>query len=321
MMVVDRNNGTIVDSNFNQLPNYLRAGDVLVINDTRVMRARMFGVLERTNGSSRPIELLFVEPVSTCCWKVLCKPGRRVRPGDRVILEKGAGIGLFGEAAEQGLHQLTVESSVMSSVVDLLANFGQVPLPPYLERNSTESDSAEYQTIFAKKVGAIAAPTAGLHFTPTILNSMTQRGVHVVPITLNVGIGTFLPIRTVDPRKHVLRPEWFSISTESAQHLNKARESGRRIIGVGTTSARTLEHLCQSGGEFQATSGYADMYILPGHKFGAVDCLLTNFHLPRSTLLMLVSAFATRELILKAYARAIGARYRFYSYGDCMLVL
>jgi S-adenosylmethionine:tRNA ribosyltransferase-isomerase len=319
MMIVDRQAGSFSDSLFKNLPNVLRSDDVLVINDTRVIRARIYADLSRSSGRRRQIEVLFTNPVTATIWEVMCKPGKRVRAGDRITFADGAATGTFGEVQDQGLRLLEIESNL--SVAELLEQFGHIPLPPYLERSDTHCDSVEYQTIFADHPGAVAAPTAGLHFTPEILGQLRQRGIEVVKITLHVGIATFLPVRVDDPRQHALKPELFQISNDSAQRLYIARRAKRRILAVGTTSTRTLEYVIEKHGDFIADSGHADIFVLPGYRFRAIDGLLTNFHLPRSTLLMLVSAFASRELILRAYSHALAQRYRFYSYGDCMLIL
>jgi S-adenosylmethionine:tRNA ribosyltransferase-isomerase len=317
MMLVDRRADTFTDSVFRNLPDVLRHGDVLVINDTRVLKARLYGRLTRSNGTERQIEVLFANPVTENIWEVLCKPGRRIRNGDRITFGEEA-TGVFGEIREHGLRLLQVECG--SNVAALLERFGHIPLPPYIQRPDAHSDVVEYQTVFADRAGAVAAPTAGLHFTPEILDRLARRGIEVVHITLHVGIGTFLPMRVDDPREHRLKPELFHVSEDAAKRLKTARDAGRRVIAVGTTSTRTLEHLVQKHGEIIADSGYADIFVLPGYRFRAIDGLLTNFHLPRSTLLMLVSAFASRELILRAYRHAVEQRYRFYSYGDCMLI-
>jgi S-adenosylmethionine:tRNA ribosyltransferase-isomerase len=289
---------------------------VLVINDTRVVKARLYGVLERATGTTREIEVLFVNPVAADAWEVLCKPAKRIREGDRVLFGGGVAIGTFGEFRDEGLRVLGVNSDVMQ----LMERFGHVPLPPYIQRTDVASDVTEYQTIFANEPGAIAAPTAGLHFTPEVFADLQERGVETVSITLHVGVGTFMPVRTEDPTAHRLRPERFHMSEEAADRLNSAKAAGQRIISVGTTSTRTLEYVMSKHGRFEAASGTADTFILPGYQFRAIDGLLTNFHLPRSTLLMLVCAFASRELINRAYEHAVRQRYRFYSFGDCMLL-
>jgi S-adenosylmethionine:tRNA ribosyltransferase-isomerase len=318
MMVMNRQTGSFVDSHFAALPEFLRPGDVLVINDTRVLKARMYGELHRSGGTTRTVELLFANPLPDGSWEVLCKPGKRIRPGDRVVLGDGVSTGIFGETRDYGLRLLSIAETDVPSLLD---RFGHVPLPPYIERPDQESDSREYQTVFATQPGAVAAPTAGLHFTPDVLARLERQGIEVVRITLHVGIGTFQPVREEDPRRHQLKPERFSISAEAAAKLNMARAVNRHIIAVGTTSARTLEYVVSRNGEVTAGSGEADIFILPGYRFKAMEGLLTNFHLPRSTLLMLVSAFSSRERILQAYAHAVKHRYRFYSYGDCMLIL
>lgn len=316
MLIVDRSTGTFVDSTFRKIAEFLRGGDVLVINDTRVVKARLYGVLERATGTTREIEVLFVNPVAADGWEVLCKPAKRIREGDRVVFGGGVAFGTFGEFRDEGLRVLAVNSDVMQ----LMERFGHVPLPPYIQRKDVASDVTEYQTIFASAPGAIAAPTAGLHFTPEVFADLQKRGVETVSITLHVGVGTFMPVRTEDPTAHRLRPERFHMSEEAADRLNSAKAAGRRIISVGTTSTRTLEYVMSKHGRFEAASGTADTFILPGYQFRAIDGLLTNFHLPRSTLLMLVCAFASGELIYRAYEHAVQQRYRFYSFGDCMLL-
>jgi len=318
MMIVDRASDSLIDSRFADLPEFLVPGDLLVINDTRVMKARIYGELTRVDGSARRIELFFANPVTDKRWEVLCRPAKRVRVGDRVALGGGA-TGIFRESRDGGLRLLDVISEI--PVAELLEHEGHVPLPPYIGRPDTESDAVEYQTMFAADAGAVAAPTAGLHFTPGVVDALRQKGVGIAHITLHVGIGTFLPVRTDDPRQHRLKPEMFRITEEAARQIRSAKAANRRVIAVGTTCTRTLEYVVAKHNCIRADSGYADLYILPGHRFWTVDGLLTNFHLPRSTLLMLVSAFASRERILRAYAHAISERYRFYSYGDCMLII
>jgi S-adenosylmethionine:tRNA ribosyltransferase-isomerase len=320
MMVLDRATGQWIDSAFRRLPDFLEPSDLLVLNDTRVIRARITGRLQRSTGTARDIEVLFAAPAAPDAWEVMCRPGKRVRPGDRIVFagaEKEALEGTFGASRPQGLRLLYVPAD---RLLLFLERYGHVPLPPYIERDDTSSDAAEYQTIYANTPGAVAAPTAGLHFTPEILNKLAARGIEIVKLTLHVGIGTFIPVRTEDPRDHVLKPERYELSADAAARLNAARAAGRRVIAVGTTSTRTLECMIQRQGRFIEASGETDLFILPGYRFRAVNGLLTNFHLPRSTLLMLVSAFASREKILSAYRHAIEERYRLYSYGDCMFI-
>jgi len=322
MLVLNRETGNWIDSDFRELPDFLRPSDVIVFNDTRVMRARVLGELERSNGSTREIEVLFAGPAgpATSTWEVMCRPGKRIRKGDRVVFGKGAVIGEFVGSREHGLRLLRLNLTAGDSLEDFLNAHGRVPLPPYLQREDTPTDAVEYQTIFAASPGAVAAPTAGLHFTTSVLDALRDRGIEMLKITLHVGIGTFMPVRTEDPQQHSLKPERFQITAGTAARLNAARDAGRRIVAVGTTTTRTLEYIVHRYGRFEPASGEADLFILPGYEFKAVRAVVTNFHLPRSTLIMLVSAFASRTQILAAYRHAIQERYRFYSYGDCVLI-
>jgi S-adenosylmethionine:tRNA ribosyltransferase-isomerase len=315
MLVLDRHTGAFADSQFRDLPGHLRAGDVLVLNDTRVIRARTQARLERRGGTSRMMEVFFAEPLGGNLWQVLCKPGRRIRPGDRAVFGEGAFTGTFHESVGADLHLLELEYA--DQVLEL---YGQIPLPPYIERSPTEADATSYQTVFANRSGAVAAPTAGLHFTRRVLELLRSQQVEIATITLHVGIGTFLPVRSQRPEEHALRPERFEVGAVAAAALNAARKDGRRVVAVGTTTTRTLEFLMAKYGEIRAESGQADLYILPGFDFKIVSALLTNFHLPQSTLLMLLCAFAGRENVLRAYSHAVEQKYRFYSYGDCMFV-
>lgn len=321
MMVIDRRTGGRIDTAFRKLPEFLRASDVLVLNDTRVIRARMYGKLaspERPAGTRRQVEVLFAAPWRDGAWEVLCRPGKRIRPGDTIAFGDGGVEGVFGETRDHGLRLLRLNTS--EPVEDFLERHGHIPLPPYIERVDTPADALEYQTVYAAAAGAVAAPTAGLHFSDSMLATIQRSGIEILKVTLHVGIGTFIPVRAEDPRAHVLKPERFEITDEAAARLNAARNAGRRIIAVGTTTARTLEYSVHRDGRFISGKGEADLFILPGYEFRAVNGMLTNFHLPRSTLLMLVSAFASRPVILEAYRHAVEERYRFYSYGDCTLL-
>ena len=319
MMVLDRRTGQYADSAFRKLPEFLGPSDMLVLNDTRVIRARIYGSLERAGGTSRKVEVFFAAPVDKGSWEVMCRPGKRIRPGDRLVWGEGEFQGVFGESRNDGLRLLEFESA--KPVEDFLERHGHVPLPPYIDREDTAADAADYQTVYASVPGAVAAPTAGLHFTESTFDALQTRGVEILKITLHVGIGTFIPVRTEDPAKHALKPERFEVTQRTASRLNAAREAGRRIVAAGTTTTRTLEYVVQRHGRLEAQTGETDLFIVPGHDFKVVNALLTNFHLPRSTLLMLVSAFTSREAILQAYRHAVQERYRFYSYGDCMLIL
>jgi S-adenosylmethionine:tRNA ribosyltransferase-isomerase len=320
MMVLDSMRGEISHAEFYNLPEFLKPDDVLVLNDTKVIRARTVARLDRKSGTSRPMEVFFAESMDEAGihWQVLCKPGRRIRAGDRAVFGNGAFTGVFLENLGADLHVLELESR--DSIAEILGQFGHIPLPPYINRTETHADETDYQTVYATHSGAVAAPTAGLHFTPKVLSAIRSRGTEVVNITLHVGIGTFLPVRTEVVEEHLLRPERFEISEAAAERLQSAQREGRRLVAVGTTTTRTLEFLMREPGEIRAGVGKTDLYILPGFQFQIVGALLTNFHLPRSTLLMLVTAFAGRDAIRDAYRQAIEARYRFYSYGDCMFI-
>ncbi len=292
MLIVNRASQTWYDSQFASLPDHLRANDDLVLNNTRVFPARLRGERAPSGGA---VELLLLREIETNLWRVLTRPARRLV----IRFEPG--------------HDL-------DSLVDQI---GEPPLPPYIKREqgSADGDRERYQTIYASRRGAIAAPTAGLHFSPEVLARVKERGVRLAQITLHVGYGTFEPVRVDDIRSHAVAPEWFSIPDNAAQSINRARAEGCRVFAVGTTTARALESAVGSNGEIAAGSRATDLTIIPGYKFRVVSALLTNFHLPRSSLLILVSAFAGRELVLAAYRDAVEKHYRFYSYGDCMLIL
>ena len=327
MMVLDRRTGQYADSAFRKLPEFLGPSDTLVLNDTRVIQlegGRDESTLSADTGAPSPaIPEIDSDTEEGAARFAAAGPGvfggDRIRPGDRFVCGEGEFKGVFGESRNDGLRLLEFESS--KPVEDLLERHGHVPLPPYIDREDTAADAADYQTVYASVPGAVAAPTAGLHFTESTFDALQSRGVEILKITLHVGIGTFIPVRTEDPAKHALKPERFEVTERTASRLNAAREAGRRIVAAGTTTTRTLEYVVQRYGRLEAQTGETDLFIVPGHDFKVVNALLTNFHLPRSTLLMLVSAFTSREAILQAYRHAVQERYRFYSYGDCMLIL
>ncbi len=320
LLVVDREGGRLTPVVFGDLPQWLDPGDVLVVNDTRVFPARLQGAKE-TGGA---VELLLHHPPipenggDSCRGRALAGyRGRRLKPGQRLRF----GEHLSGEVLGQpraGVVEVLFRSR-RGDVREAVAAEGQTPLPPYIRRPATAADRESYQTLFAQKTGAIACPTAGLHFTPRVLAALSARGVETASVTLHVGPGTFSPVRTQDYTAHVLAPEYFELSEATARRLNAAKTAGRRLVAVGTTTVRVLE-TCWTAEGLVAQAGWCDLFIYPGYRFQAVDRLLTNFHLPRSTLLLLVSAFAGRSLILRAYEEAVKWRYRFYSYGDCMLI-
>ena len=318
MLVVDRAAQTWSDSQFKQFPEFLRANDAIVLNNTRVFPARLVGERSPSGGAA---ELFLIREIGTNVWETLARPARRLRQGSRIVF---GGSRLHAEVVEllnNGMRLVRFESSdPLDQVID---DLGETPLPPYIKRDvgSDADDKERYQTVYASQRGAIAAPTAGLHFTPTVLKNVKARGVSISEVTLHVGYGTFEPVRSDDVDHHRVAPEWSFVTDEAAAKINDARELGGRLVTVGTTTTRALESAVGSDSRIAGRSGFVDLTIVPGYEFRAVDVLLTNFHLPRSSLLMLVSAFAGRDLILAAYRHAVREGYRFYSYGDCMLIL
>ncbi|HEV2350271.1 MAG TPA: tRNA preQ1(34) S-adenosylmethionine ribosyltransferase-isomerase QueA [Terriglobia bacterium] len=334
LMLLGRVDGTMEDKSFRELPQILLPGDLLVFNNTKVIPARLLGRRRGTRsqliGKNNPavrdflsaeIELFLTRPEADGIWQGLVRPGRKVRTGE--ILEFGGGELVAEVVGRGGFGLRRVRLSARSgSVEEAIDRLGHVPLPPYIQRPDRTSDRETYQTIYAKVRGAVAAPTAGLHFTESILSALHARRIETCEITLHVGLGTFQPVRTEIVEEHKMEAERFEISEQSALAINLALDEKRRIIAVGTTSVRTLEHVARKhGGRIVPGRGETSLYILPGFKFQIVSGLITNFHLPRSTLLMLVSAFAGRELVLSAYRHAVAQHYRFYSYGDCMLIV
>ena len=323
MLVVDRAAGRWQDRCFRGLATYLRAGDRLVLNNTRVLAARLFGrragILATTSRKqiSGLVEVLLVKQVSAepQRWETLVRPGRKLGVGEKIQFPEG----LEGKVVERGVYGLRViEFNANEDFLELVDRIGHTPLPPYIKRSDETGDRERYQTVYAREAGSVAAPTAGLHFTPEMLAEIERHGVARVEITLHVGLGTFQPVRTLTVEEHPMHPERYEISPQAAAGL----ASGQRVVAVGTSSVRTLEHAFLRGdGRVAPGGGETSLFIYPGFEFHVVEALLTNFHLPESTLLMLVCAFAGRELILEAYAHAIREKYRFFSYGDCMLLL
>ena len=311
---MDRERGLLHDSRIADLARWLSAGDVLALNETRVRPARLR--LRRPTGGA--VECLFVRPDPSGGWRVLARPARNARIGERLTGESGD---LVVEVAQAGAAGERVVRIVAGDLDAAMRAHGEVPLPPYIHRAANPSDAERYQTVFARVDGAVAAPTAGLHFTPELLAALAASGIESVPLVLHVGPGTFRPITAQDPSRHAMDEEWFELSEASAARLRAARDRGHRRVAVGTTVVRALESCCDlAGGRLGAGSGWTRKFILPPYHFQAVDALLTNFHLPRTTLLLLVAAFAGEELLRRAYAHAVEQRYRFYSYGDAMLV-
>ena len=315
LLVVERASGALHDARFAELGRWLRAGDILALNETRVFPAR----LEVRRSSGGRIELLFVRPGADGAWRVLARPAKRAVRGSTLTSEDGELALDIVESGEDGERVVRVVRGDLSRE---LAERGHVPLPPYIRRAEEPEDRERYQTVFARIDGAVAAPTAGLHFTQELLQALAAQGVAQAPVLLHVGPGTFRPIGTADPAQHRMDEEWFELGADAAQRLRETRAAGGRIVAVGTTAVRALESACDANaGALESAQGWTRKFILPPYAFQSVDALVTNFHLPRTTLLLLVAAFAGPELMREAYAHAVRERYRFYSYGDAMLVV
>ncbi|HEY6231502.1 MAG TPA: tRNA preQ1(34) S-adenosylmethionine ribosyltransferase-isomerase QueA, partial [Pyrinomonadaceae bacterium] len=322
MLVVNRATKTFADSEFAAFAELIRAGDLVVVNNTRVFPARLHG--QRLPSGGR-VEILLIKEVEPAVWEALVRPAQRLKVGARIRFGDG---GLRAEvigSSLKGMRRLRfeVDGPDESSIDQLLNELGQTPLPHYIRRaaGTSAADKERYQTVFAREKGAIAAPTAGLHFTPAVLADLQARQVQVVEITLHVGYGTFEPVRVEVVEEHRVAPESFQISEETATAINETRKASGRIVAVGTTTTRALESAADAEGLIRAGAGESELTITPGYEFRLTDALLTNFHLPQSSLLLLVSAFAGRDLTLEAYRHAVASRYRFYSYGDCMFVI
>lgn len=321
LLVLRRDTGQVEHTSFSRLTDYLHRGDLLVLNNTKVFPARLLG---RRVPSGGAVECLLMKPLGGDRWDALMHPGQKLKPGALVVFE-GSGVRLHGEVIASHFHgrrtiRLWADEGIDEA--DAIDRIGHVPLPPYIKRQDRPSDRDRYQTVYALERGSIAAPTAGLHFTDTVLDSLASRGVDRTELTLHIGYGTFKPIRAAGIEEHVVDPETFVVPADAAAALTRARREGRRIIAVGTTTVRALESLtvAEDGG-IKATMGDTQLFIRPGHEFRLVDGLITNFHLPRSSLLVLVAAFAGLERILDTYREAVARGYRFYSYGDAMLIL
>ena len=318
MLVLDRTKRSWVDTTFATLPDYLRLNDVVVINNTRVFPARLVGQRDPSGGH---VEVLLVRELEPFLWEALVRPGQRLRLGSRIDFASGKLRGKLMDNPGRELRQIRFDRT--ESWEYLLEELGQTPLPPYINRpaGSSANDRERYQTVFAREKGAIAAPTAGLHFTPQMIQRVLSRGALVAEITLHVGYGTFEPVRVNNLAKHRVAAERFEITAEAARTINDARAKGGRVIAIGTTTTRALEVAVNSEGQVEPVRKTAELTITPGYGFRIVDLLLTNFHLPCSSLLLLVCAFAGPDFTLAAYRHAVGGRYRFYSYGDCMLIV
>ncbi len=318
LLVLERKTGTLEHRYFYEIIDYMEEGDGLVINQTKVFPARIFGTNEHNQAK---VEVLFLKNLKDSMWEVLVKPGKKVSSGSVISFNQNDLRCQILGRTEGGsrLAKLMFDGDLF----EILDGLGKIPLPPYIRREPEPQDKDRYQTVYAKEKGAVAAPTAGLHFTPELLKKIEKKGIHKIPITLHVGWDSFRPIRVDDPKDHQLESEYFKIEQTSADEINQIKENGKRIVAVGTTTVRALETVADDSEphRIQPKSGWTKKFIYPPYRFKMVDSLITNFHLPRSTLLLLVSAFATKELILKAYQEAIKEGYRFYSYGDAMLII
>ena len=313
LMVLDKNNGEIKHKHFYDIVDMIKPGDALILNDTRVLPARLYGVKEGTGGA---IEFLLLNKHSLDTWEVILKPGRRAKPGARFVFGEGKLKAEILDVINDGNRLVKFEyDGVFENILDEL---GEMPLPPYITKKLEDKD--RYQTVFAKHNGSAAAPTAGLHFTPELLDAVKAKGVNIGYVTLHVGLGTFRPVKADEIADHKMHSEFYVLPEETAQLINETKAHGGRIISVGTTATRTLETAGLGGMPLKASSGWTDIFIYPGKKFNVIDALITNFHLPESTLIMLVSALAGKENVLNAYNEAVRERYRFFSFGDAMFI-
>ncbi len=313
LMVLDRQTGDVEHRHFTDILEYLHPGDCLVINNTKVIPARLFGVKEDTQAK---IEVLLLKRKENDIWETLVKPGKKAKPGTKLVFGDGLLTAEVVDVVEEGNRLIQFHyDGIFEEILDQL---GQMPLPPYITHQL--KDKNRYQTVYAKYDGSAAAPTAGLHFTKELLQKVKDMGVDIAEVTLHVGLGTFRPVKVENVLDHHMHSEFYMVSQEAADKINRAKESGHRVIAVGTTSTRTLEAAADENGRLHETSGWTEIFIYPGYQFKVIDALITNFHLPQSTLVMLVSALAGREYVLHAYEIAVKERYRFFSFGDAMLI-
>ena len=315
LLCLGRRDGAIAHRIFHDLPDLLRPGDLLVVNNSKVLPARLIGHKE---GTGAVCELLLLRQQKNDEWECLAKPGKRLHPGNRVVFGDGTLTAEILVTQEDG-NKIVRFSYDTQTLYEKLDAFGKMPLPPYIQKQL--EDQSQYQTVYAKELGSAAAPTAGLHFTPELMDALRARGINFAEVTLHVGLGTFRPVKEDDILDHKMHSEWYSISEDTARKINSAKQAGGRVIAVGTTSCRTLEAAASRYGCIQACSGDTDIFIYPGYEYKAIDGLITNFHLPESTLIMLVSAFCGYEATMHAYDTAVKERYRFFSFGDAMLIV
>ncbi|GAA0798964.1 tRNA preQ1(34) S-adenosylmethionine ribosyltransferase-isomerase QueA [Faecalicatena orotica] len=314
LLVLDKETGEIKHRMFRDITEYLRAGDCMVINDTKVIPARLIG---SKIGTDAKIEVLLLKRKENDVWETLVKPGRKAKPGTRISFGDGLLVGEVIDVVEEGNRLIHFEyEGIFEEILDRL---GQMPLPPYITHQLQDRD--RYNTVYAVHEGSAAAPTAGLHFTPELLEEIQEKGIEIARVTLHVGLGTFRPVKVDDVTEHHMHSEFYQIDEEAAGKINRAKDNGGRVVCVGTTSCRTIESAADENGRLKACSGWTEIFIYPGYQFKILDCLITNFHLPESTLIMLVSALAGKEPVLAAYEEAVKERYRFFSFGDAMLIV
>ena len=317
LMVIDRKKQTITHKRFYNIIDYLNPGDLLVINETKVYPARLWAVKDRTEAK---VEVFLLRELENSLWEVMVKPARKVRIGNKLTIAKGVQCDVIDNTVSGG-RVVRFNNIPKETLYKLIDEVGLSPLPPYIDREPTEDDKETYQTVYAKKRGAVAAPTAGLHFTEELMQKIKDKGVKIFPIVLHIGLGTFRPVTVEDLSRHRMDSEYFEVSAESALAINNARSKSKRIIAVGTSVVRTLETVTVSGFQITPRRGWTDKFIHPPYEFKMVDALITNFHQPKSTTIMQVSAFGGHELIMRAYQEAVERKYRFFSYGDAMLII
>ena len=313
LMVLNKKNGEVEHKVFKDIIDYLNPGDCLVLNDTRVMPARLYGAKEDSGGK---MEFLLLKRYEDDIWETLVKPGKRGKVGAKFVFGNGELKAEIVEVLDNGNRKVKFYyDGIFEEVLDRL---GEMPLPPYIEEKL--EDRERYQTVYSREVGSAAAPTAGLHFTEELLQAIREKGINIAFVTLHVGLGTFRPVKVEDIQEHEMHSEYYILDKENAEIINNTKKSGKRVIAVGTTSNRTLESIANEDGEVKEQSGYTSIFIYPGYKFKIVDAIITNFHLPESTLIMLISAFSTREIVMNAYKIAVENKYRFFSFGDAMFI-
>jgi len=315
MMVLNRSSHEIAHRKFDEILEHLKPGDCLVVNDTSVFPARLMGMKDKTGAK---VEVFLLRNLENGIWEVMVKPARKVRLGNKIVFNDRFSCDIIDNTVSGGR---IIEVHCDGDFFEILEEVGQTPLPPYIKRDPEPNDREYYQTVYASKRGAVAAPTAGLHFTKELLEKVKEKGVKIVTVTLHVGLGTFKPVQVDDISRHQMHSEFYEITKETARVINDTRDDGNRVVAVGTTSVRVLETVADRSGFVRQGTGWTDRFIFPPHQFRAVDGLITNFHLPQSTLLMLTSAFGGHEFVMHAYKQAVKEKYRFYSYGDAMLIL